>query len=362
MIIDKLLAGQEKIKKPDMAMYRKVKANWDAIAKPLDGMGRFEDITCKIGSILGDDSLDIRKRAVVVMCSDNGVVEEGISQSDQSVTSLCATSIGSGKSTVGMMIGHSGGKVIAVDVGINNPSHLPFTIDKKVAMGTRNFAKEAAMTTQQAMQAIEAGIDMVRQCREEGYRIIATGEMGIGNTTTSSALAAVLLDCPVEAVTGKGAGLSDQKLAHKKDVIRKAIIFHGYEGGAKDVKSRSGVLEALATFGGFDIAGMTGLMIGGALYGLPIVVDGVISMISALIAERLVTGVKDFLIPSHISREPAAAIIGRELGLRPVIDGEMALGEGTGAAMMLGLLDIAIDVYQKSNSFLAAGVGQYERI
>ena len=122
------------------------------------------------------------------------------------------------------------------------------------------------------------------------------------------------------------------------------------------------MLEALATFGGFDIAGMTGLMIGGALYGLPIVVDGVISMISALIAERLVTGVKDFLIPSHISREPAAAIIGRELGLRPVIDGEMALGEGTGAAMMLGLLDIAIDVYQKSNSFLAAGVGQYERI
>ena len=194
---------------------------------------------------------------------------------------------------------------------------------------------------------------MVRECKERGYGILATGEMGIGNTTTSSAVAAALLDCDVAKVTGRGAGLSDDKLVHKRKVVAEAL--EKYE------LRRADALRILITVGGLDIGGLAGVCIGGALYHVPIVLDGVISMTAALLAERIVPGTREYLIPSHKGKEPAVDLLMKELGLEPVIDGGMALGEGTGAVMMLSLLDMALAVYRDRTTFSDIRIEKYER-
>ena len=189
--------------------------------------------------------------------------------------------------------------------------------------------------------------------KKSGADIIATGEMGIGNTTTSSAVTAALLKCSASQVAGRGAGLDDQGLARKKQVIDEALEkYRLYEADP---------LTILSTVGGFDIAGLTGICIGGAVFGLPVVLDGVISLTAALLAERLLPGVKGYLIPSHKGKEPAAALLLKELGLEAVIDGKMALGEGTGAVMMLGLLELSLSVYRERTSFSDIEIERYKR-
>ena len=197
------------------------------------------------------------------------------------------------------------------------------------------------------------GIEAVAVCRDEGYRILATGEMGIGNTTTSSAVVAALLQCDVDTVTGRGAGLSDEKLVHKRQIIAEAI--EKYELAGADP------FRILMTVGGLDIAGLAGVCIGGALYHIPIVLDGVISMTAALLADRIVPGTAEYLIASHKGKEPAAEVLMKELGAEPVIDGKMALGEGTGAVMMMALIDMALCIYHGRTLFADIRVEQYER-
>lgn len=209
------------------------------------------------------------------------------------------------------------------------------------------------MTLVECNQAVETGIRLVSECKEKGYRLIGTGEMGIGNTTTSSAVAAALLGCEVEEITGRGAGLNDAGLQRKCDVIRNALKH--YDFNPKDT------VRILRTVGGLDIAGLVGVYIGGAHYHIPIVMDGVISAVAALVAERLCPGVKEYMIPSHCSKEPAAAKIMKELGVEPVIDARLALGEGTGAVMMFSLLDLALTLYQDSTTFDDIEVEPYER-
>ena len=220
-------------------------------------------------------------------------------------------------------------------------------------MGTRNFAKEPAMTRAETLEAIAAGIEIVRGCKADGCRIIATGEMGIGNTTTSAAMVAAMLRCDVATVTGRGAGLNDSGLEKKIRVIESAI--EKYDLYNKDT------FEILMTVGGLDIAGLVGVCIGGALYHIPVVLDGVISMVSALAAGRLLPGVTDFIIPSHEGREPAVALLCEALSVRPVIRASLALGEGTGAVMMFALLDMALSVYKGRTTFDDISVSQYER-
>ena len=171
--------------------YRQIRKNWDRIAKPLDGMGIFEHITAKIGQLQQTDMPVTDKNIVVVLCADNGIVEEGISQSDQSVTAVCAENIAKGRSTVGIMADSVGADVAVVDIGINSKEQFDGVEDKKISPGTKNFAKEPAMTVKQVEQAIHTGIQLVKKCKDAGYGMIATGEMGIGNTTTSSAVASV---------------------------------------------------------------------------------------------------------------------------------------------------------------------------
>lgn len=342
-----------KITKPDKTTYKIVQDNWDSIAKPIDGMGRFEKIIDQIGAIQGGSEIDISKKAVIIMCADNGVVAEGVSQSGQEVTFSVAQSMAKKQSSVGKMASMIGADTIPVDIGINSTMKIDGVLDRKVRCGTRNFAVESAMTDEETLKAIETGIDIVRSCKENGYGLLATGEMGIGNTTTSSAVAAALLDCDVNLVTGKGAGLDDKGLCTKIFIIKNAIEkYKLYEAD---------VFTVLKTVGGLDIAGLAGVCIGGAIYHIPIVLDGVISMVAALCAERLVCGVKDYIIPSHSGKEPAVKILSRALEITPVIDGQLALGEGTGAVMMFSLLDMAMTIYKEKTTFDDIKVDQYER-
>ena len=325
----------------------------DMGAKPLDGMGEFEELFARIGAIRRDPALDISRKAVVVMCADNGIVEEKISQSGQDVTAKVAAAMGRGTSSVCRMAKAAGVEVIPVDIGINEEGSPEGVLPCKVRRGTRNFIKERAMTEQETLAAIEIGMELAKRLAHEGYKLLATGEMGIGNTTTSSAVAAALLSCDPKEITGKGAGLSDTALLRKIAVVEEGIQMHElYQADAFDV---------LCAVGGLDIAGLSGVFIGGALAHVPVVVDGVISAVAALAAERMIPGVRDYVIPSHKSREPAAERILEELGIRPVLDAGLALGEGTGAVMMCGLLDIARTIYGERTTFADIDVAPYHR-
>ena len=338
---------------PDEKIYQKVLENWDRIAKPLDGMGRFESITAQIGAIMGTDEIHISQKAVIIMCADNGIVAEGISQSGQEVTEAVARQMAKGNSAVGKMAAAIGADTIPVDIGMKGREPIPGVRNRKVRHGTRNFRVEPAMTQEEAVEAVVTGMEVAADCKRKGYHILATGEMGIGNTTTSSAVAAALLKCGADEVTGRGAGLCDEKLRRKKQVIAEAI--------EKYQLYQASPLRVLETVGGLDIAGLAGVCIGGGICHLPVVLDGVISMTAALLAERLAPGIIRYLIPSHNGKEPAVEKLMAELGLEPVIDGEMALGEGTGAVMMLSLLEMALCVYHGRTLFSDIQVEQYER-
>lgn len=336
---------------PDNAAASAAKAHWDSIAKPLGSLGLLEKTIVKIAGMTGQAEVSLKKRAVIVLCADNGVVKEGISQSGSEVTRLVAENLTKKQTSVCHMAKFAHADVIPVDIGMTSRLSNPLLIDCHIADGTQNIAEGPAMTKEQAVLAIEAGINLVKNCAEQGYDILATGEMGIGNTTTSSAVTSVLLNRPVAEVTGRGAGLSDSALLRKIGVIEKAIKINQPEP--------DDALDVLTKLGGFDIAGMTGIFLGGALYRIPIIIDGIISAVSALIAHRLCPAAHYTMLASHVSDEPAGKMLLDALKLRPLIIAEMRLGEGTGAVALLPLLDMALCVYHGSSSFNDIGMEAY---
>jgi nicotinate-nucleotide--dimethylbenzimidazole phosphoribosyltransferase len=337
--------------KPDEAAAKAAKAHWDSIAKPLGSLGLLEKTIVKIAAITGNAEVRLNKRAVIVLCADNGVVKEGISQSGSEVTALVAENLTKKQTSVCHMAAFARADVLPVDIGMSARLNNPLLIDRHIADGTNNIAEGPAMTAEETYQAIEAGIGLVKDCAGQGYSILATGEMGIGNTTTSSAVASVLLHKPVAEVTGRGAGLSDSGLLRKIGVIEKAI--------RQNNPDPDNAFDVLTKLGGFDIAGMTGIFLGGALYRVPIVIDGIISAVSALLAERLCPAAGYAMLASHVSDEPAGWMLLDALRLRPMITAEMRLGEGTGAVALLPLLDMALCVYHGSSSFSDIGLDAY---
>jgi nicotinate-nucleotide--dimethylbenzimidazole phosphoribosyltransferase len=313
------------------------KKHWDGVAKPLGSLGEFEKLIARIAGLTGRSQVELDRRAVLVLCADNGVIAQGVSQSTAEVTSLVAVNLTKMCSAVCRMALRVGADVIPVDMGIKEPVCAPGLIQRRIAAGTRDFTQGPAMSREQACQAIQTGIDLVRDCKARGYQILATGEMGIGNTTTSSAVASVMLGCDPAELTGRGAGLSDEGLERKIGAIRRGI-----KANRPDRDDPLGVVSAL---GGFDIAGMAGIFLGGALHRVPIVIDGLISAVSALIAAKLCPVCRCCMIPSHASSEPADALVFEELGLKPLIYAGMHLGEGTGAVCLFPLLDMALAVY-----------------
>ena len=330
-----------------------IKRRWDSIAKPLDSLGRFEKIVSILGVVQGTVTPSVEKSALLVLCADNGIVEEGVSQAPQSVTRTCAENIAAGKSAAGIMALQTGTDVIAVDIGMACDGSVPGVLDRKIRKGTRNFLKEPAMTAEELEKAVSVGMELAADCKKKGYDVICIGEMGIGNTTTSAAVAASLLGMTAQSVVGRGAGLSDEGLFRKRSVVERGIDLYGlYDAPARDV---------LRTVGGYDIAGMVGVYEGARRCGIPVILDGAISIVAALAAERIFPGVKQALVPSHKSREPLCVLASKALGVEPVIDADMALGEGTGALLMLGMIKTAVAVYNKALRFSESGVEQYKR-
>lgn len=322
---------------------------WDHVAKPLHSLGLLEDMIVKIASIQGTADVRIDRRCALVFCADHGVVSEGVSQSGSEVTALVAQSIAEGTANINLMASSAHADVYAVDMGMLHP--VPGTIDRRIAAGTANMAKQSALTYEQAKSALQAGMNLVGEMKEKGYQIILTGEMGIGNTTASTAISCTLLGFTPEELTGRGAGLSDAGLVRKRHAIERALSVN--QPDANDP------VDVLAKVGGLEIAGMAGAFLGGVKFRMPIVIDGVISAVAALVAARICPEAKDFILPSHMSREPAAMRIMDELNLKPIIHADMALGEGTGAAALLPLLDMALRVYHGPHTFDDLGMEAY---
>lgn len=336
----------------DKSAEQRASERWNSIAKPLHSLGLLEKAVIQIAGITGSENVLLDKRCVVEMCADNGVVQEGVAQSDSGVTEIVACAMAEGASNINKMAETANADVIAVDIGIERKVRSDKIIDRKIAAGTQNIAYGAAMTQEQSERAISVGIDIAGEMKNKGYKIIITGEMGIGNTTTSSAIASVLLDLPPEKVTGRGAGLDSEGLERKISVIKRAIKINDPDPQKP--------IELLAKLGGFDIAGIVGLFIGGAIYHIPVVIDGFISAAAAAVAVKISPEARDYMLCSHVSNEPAGIKILEYLGLKPLITAEMRLGEGTGGVLLLPLLDAALAVYDKSHRFEQLSLERYK--
>lgn len=341
-----------KIKPLDHNAMEIAQKRWDSIAKPLHSLGKLETLLIQIAGITGNAEVDLSRRGLIAMCADNGVVEEGVTQTGQEVTAIVAENFLKYDTSVGVMCKQNHAEIFPVDMGMVTDTKV--RIDHKIAYGTQNMTKGPAMTREQAVKGLEAGIDMVRELNDKGYRILATGEMGIGNTTTSSAVASVLLKQPVEEMTGRGAGLTSEGLVRKINAIKKAITLN--KPDPEDA------IDVLAKVGGLDIAGMAGVFLGGAVYGIPVVMDGFISCVSALIAMRICPAARDYILASHVSKEPAAHLILENIGKEAIIHADMCLGEGTGAVALFPILDLAAAVYHSMSTFDDIHVEQYEEL
>ena len=324
---------------------------WNSIAKPLHSLGKLEDHIMQIAALTGDTDVNLNRKALIVMCADNGVVEEGVTQTGQEVTAIVAENFLTCNTSAAIMCKKAGVDIFPIDIGMAADTKVP---RYKTANGTANMTKGPAMTRDEAIKGIEAGIAMVEELKAQGYRLFATGEMGIGNTTTSSAVASVLLGQPVETMTGRGAGLSSDGLTRKIQAIKKAMDLN--KPDAKDS------IDVLAKVGGLDIAGMAGVYLGGAALQIPVLIDGFISGVAALVAARLCPEAADYMIASHVSKEPAAHLVLDELGKEAVLHADMCLGEGTGAIALCPFLDMGATLYNTLSTFDDIHVDQYEEL
>lgn len=339
-----------KIRPVDAAAMAAAKQHWDGLGKPLGSLGRLEKALIRIAGIQRTGDVHIDRKALVIMCADNGVVEEGVTQCGQEVTATVAENFLDEKSCVAIMCRRAGTKICPVDIGM--AVDTPRVEKRKIAYGTKNMAKEPAMTREQAIAAIEVGIAKAEELHAQGYEMLATGEMGIGNTTTSSAMTAVYLGLDVETVTGRGAGLSSHGLQRKIYAIKQAI--------AVNQPDPEDPLDVLAKVGGLDIAGMCGLFLGGAAQQMPVVMDGFISQVAALTAVRLVPECADYILASHVSEEPGANILLKALEKDAFLTCGMRLGEGSGAVALFPILDFASDIYHKMSTFVQADIVEYQ--
>ena len=324
---------------------------WDSLAKPLGSLGLLEDVVVKIATLTGNADVRLNSRALLVLCADNGVAAQGVTQTDSSVTAAVARALGAGESTVCHMARVANCRVIPVDMGILDFPGGSGVLDRQVRNGTADITQGPAMTREECLRAIEIGMELVREQKAAGADILATGEMGIGNTTTSSAAASVLLGLPPAQVTGRGAGMSDAGFARKIAAIERAIRINR--------PAPTDPIDVLSKVGGLDLAGLCGIFLGGAKYRLPILVDGFISAVAALCAVRLNPEAEGAMLASHISAEPAGRLVLDELGLKPLITAEMRLGEGSGAVAALPLLDMALAVYHSGHTFGKMGMEPY---
>jgi nicotinate-nucleotide--dimethylbenzimidazole phosphoribosyltransferase len=331
----------------------KAQTRLDQLTKPRGSLGRLEELAAWYVAVREELLPVIRKKVVVIFAGDHGVVAEGVSAYPQEVTFQMVANFVQGGAGINVLSRHVGAEVQVVDIGVNHDfSGMPGLIVRKVAPGTRNLAREEAMTREEALAAIICGIDLARENIAAGADVLATGEMGIGNTTPAAAIAAVFTGKPAAAVTGRGTGVDDAGYRRKVEVIDRALALH-----QPDPQDPLGVLAKL---GGLEIAGLAGLILGAAANRRPVLVDGFIATAGALVAARLCPAVRDYLRAAHQSAEFGHQIMLADLGLQPLLSLEMRLGEGTGAALGMGLLEAGLKIYREMATFAEAGVSNQD--
>lgn len=322
------------------------------LAIPLGSLGRLQDLVVQLCGISGDISPSIQKRGVVVFCADHGVVAQGISQVDSHVTSAVAEKLVQGNTVMCTMAKCSNCDVIPVDIGMKHPIYSNNIIKSSIALGTKDFSLGPAMTEKEGETSIEIGINLALDLHRKGYQLLVTGEMGIGNTTAAAAMASVLLNLPPLVVTGPGAGLSAEGVAHKVKIIEKSI--------KKNDPDPKNPVELLSKLGGFELGGMVGLMLGCAVAKIPCVVDGFLSNLSALVAISLCPAVQDYLLFSHGSPEPGSKVILEKLGEKPILQGDFRLGEGSGGVALLPLFDMGVAIFSEGITFSDMNISAYQ--
>lgn len=318
-------------------------ARIDSFVKPPGSLGKLEEIAAQVAAISGTISPAARKKCTIVMAADHGVVEEGIACAPQEVTAIQSINMLKNITGICVISAANGADLRVVDIGIKPTISHPGLIERKIRPGTANFAREPAMERCEAEQALLVGIEMVKSLVDEGYNLIGTGEMGIGNTSCSSAMYMAFSGAPADVVVGKGGGITDEALSHKKQIISSALALHRPDPDDP--------LDVLAKVGGLDVAGMAGCFLGAAHCKVPVVIDGFISAAAALIAYRLNPLVREYMIPSHLSAEPGYVYVMRELGLEPMLHLNMRLGEGTGCPLAFGIIDAAIGMLNGMATF-----------
>ncbi len=344
-LLDETLA---RIAPPDPAVARRTQALLDGKTKPRGSLGRLEALACRIAAARGTPVPELPVKAVVVMAGDHGVAAEGVSAYPQEVTWQMVANFVRGGAAINVLARHAGAEVIVADLGVKQPVDLPGVRAARLGAGTGNIAREPAMTRAQAVAALEAGIAIAEELAARGVTLLAPGEMGIANTTPAAALAAHFTGLEPEAITGRGTGVDDAALARKVEVVRRALSLHSR--AARDP------VDALARLGGFEIAGLAGLVLGAAARRVPVIADGFISSTAALAAVRLAPAAAGYLVAGHRSVEPGHRHVLAALDLAPLLELELRLGEGTGAALAMHLVDAAIRILREMATFGEAGV------
>lgn len=328
-----------------------VKAAWqriDNLTKPIGSLGGLEEIAAKMTGITGKINNSINKKNIVIMCSDNGVTEEGVSACPQNITAIVTNNFTKHITGVCVLAKHAKSELTVVDVGVNADFNNEKIINRKIAYGTKNMAIEAAMTKEETIRAVEVGIEIVNNLVLAGYDLLGTGEMGIGNTTTSAAVLSVLSGINSDLVVGKGSGLTEEQYKNKKSVVRKAILINSPD--------KNDVIDVLSKVGGFDIAALCGCFLAAASKRVPIVIDGFIASAAALCAYKINPFSRDFMFPSHLSAEPGAIYIMKELNLEPMLNLNMRLGEGSACPLAFNIIEAALYTMNNMATFEEAEI------
>jgi nicotinate-nucleotide--dimethylbenzimidazole phosphoribosyltransferase len=333
----------------DKSLEPKIIHHLNDLTKPPGSLGKLEQIALKYCLMTGSDKPLLGKKKIFTFGADHGVADEGVSAFPKVVTQQMVMNMLSGGAAINVLAQHAGAELAVVDMGVDWPQEEKAgLINRSIRAGTANMALGPAMTVEEAEQALLAGVELAAAAADEGFTLLGTGEMGIANTTPSAALFAALLPCPVEEVTGRGTGVDDQGLQHKIKIIKQSLEVN---------KERlNSPLETLAAVGGLEIAGICGLILGAASRRLPVIVDGFISSAGALVACRLSPAVRDYLFFSHLSQEAGHRTFFNLFEALPILDLEFRLGEGTGAAMAMPVIEAALKIYNEMATFSSAGI------
>jgi len=335
----------------DAAAMEAARARQERLTKPPGSLGRLEEISILLAGMQGAPRPEVSAKAIFVMAGDHGVVAEGVSAYPQEVTPQMVANFLRGGAAINVLARQVGARVVVADLGVaSDLEPHPALLVRKIGRGTRNFASGPAMTREEAIRSIEAGIEILEEERAKGLQMAGVGEMGIGNTTPSAAIAAAFTGLAAEAVTGRGTGVDDARFAAKVKAVARGLTVNRPD--PKDA------IDVLAKVGGFEIGGLAGVILAAAARRVPVVIDGFISAAAALVAAELEPRVKSFLIAGHLSVEPGHQAILERLGLRPLLDLKMRLGEGTGAALAMGVIEGAVKILNEMATFDEAGVSE----